>query len=117
MAETPSLNDMMQQLQRAQMEMKVVREKLQSQYINASSEDGTVTVKISGDSRILGVTIDPEAVAAGDVAKLEAAVAEAVIKAQRQAAELADKHIGSIAGGLGYGPGQGPGPGPGPGGL
>lgn len=126
MTDTPSLNQMMQQLQRAQVEMNVVREKLKTEFVVAESADGAVSTKMSGDSQLIEVKLDPEKVQAGELAALEKSIVEAVNEVMRAAAELTNRRIGTIADGLGLsdapsspGPG-GPGPfspgsaGPGP---
>lgn len=101
MTEPPSLDQMMEKLQAAQSAMADARERLKSEIVEASSKGGEVTVRIGGDSRILGVAIDPAV--GGDLTRLEIAIADAVNAALVQAAALADQQIGSIATGLGFG--------------
>ncbi|MBI4897617.1 MAG: YbaB/EbfC family nucleoid-associated protein [Actinobacteria bacterium] len=101
MAKQPNLNDLMQQLQRAQVQMSVVQEKLKDEVVEASAGGGMVNVKMSGGSQLLAVQIDPSALNADDVEMLQDMIVAAVNEASRSAAALAEKRIGGIAGDLG----------------
>jgi DNA-binding protein YbaB len=60
-----------------------------------------VKVKMSGDLRLLELTISPEAVDPEDVEVLQDMVLAAVNEALRSAQELAASRMGGVAGGLG----------------
>ena len=98
------LNSMMKQLQEVQAEMATAQEKLKDEVVDASAGGGMVKVKMSGDLRLLEVTIDPEAADPEEVGLLAEMVVAAVNEALRSAQELAASKIGGAAGGLG-GPG------------
>jgi nucleoid-associated protein EbfC len=101
MAKQPNLNDLMQQLQRAQTEMAAVQDKLKDEEVEASAGGGMVNVKISGASQLLKVKIDPAAVDPEDVEMLQDMIVAAVNEGLRAAAALAEQRIGGIAGNLG----------------
>jgi DNA-binding YbaB/EbfC family protein len=101
MAKQPNLNDLMQQLQRAQTEMAAVQDKLKDEEVEASAGGGMVNVKISGASQLLEVKIDPAAVDPEDVEMLQDMIVAAVNEGLRAAAALAEQRIGGIAGNLG----------------
>lgn len=101
MTKQPNLNNLMQQLQRAQVEMSVVQEKLKDEIVESSAGGGMVNVKMSGGSELLEVKIDPSALDPDDLEMLQDMIVAAINEATRSAAALAEKRIGGIAGNLG----------------
>ena len=99
------LNKMMRDLQQVQSQMAEAQEKLKDEVVEASAGGGMVKAKMSGDLRLLELTIDPEAAGPDDVEMLQDMVLAAVNEALRSAQELATSKLGGIAG-LG-GPGGG----------
>lgn len=100
------LNSMMKQVQQMQSEMVEAQEKLKDEVVEASSGGGMVKLKMSGDLRLLELTIDPEAIDPEDAELLQDMVLAAVNEGIRAAQELASSKLGGVAGGLG-GPGGG----------
>jgi nucleoid-associated protein EbfC len=97
------LNAMMKQVQQMQAEMGEAQEKLKDEVVEASAGGGMVKVKMSGDLRLLEISIDPEAADPEEVEILQDMVLAAVNEAIRSAQELAANRLGGIAGGLGGG--------------
>ena len=95
------LNAMMKQVQQMQSEMMAAQEKLKDEVVEASAGGGMVKVKMSGDLRLLEVTIDPQAVDPDDTELLQDMVLAATNEALRSAQELASSKLGGITGGLG----------------
>ncbi|MEJ7876325.1 MAG: YbaB/EbfC family nucleoid-associated protein [Solirubrobacterales bacterium] len=100
------LNAMMKQAQQMQAEMTEAQEKLKDEEVEASAGGGMVKVKMTGDMRLLEVTIDPEAIDPQDPELLQDMVMAAVNEGIRAAQELASTRLGGVMGGLG-GPGGG----------
>jgi DNA-binding YbaB/EbfC family protein len=102
------LNQLMKQAQQMQAEMARAQEKLADEVVDASAGGGMVKVKMSGDMRLLELTIDPEAVDPDDAEVLADMVTAAVNEALRAAQHLASERMGGIAGlgGAGGGPGM-----------
>ncbi len=100
------LNAMMKQAQQMQAEMTEAQEKLKDEEVEASAGGGMVKVKMTGDMRLLEVTIDPEAIDPEDPELLQDMVMAAVNEGIRAAQELASTRLGGVMGGLG-GPGGG----------
>jgi len=98
------MNSMMKQLQQVQTDMAEAQEKLKDEVVEASSGGGMVKVKMSGDLRLLEVTIDPDAVDPEEAEMLSEMILAAVNEALRSAQQLASDRLGGVAGGLG-GPG------------
>jgi nucleoid-associated protein EbfC len=99
------LNAMMKQVQQMQGEMVQAQEKLKDEVVEASAGGGMVKVKMSGDLRLLELSIDPQAIDPEDAELLQDMVLAAVNEAIRSAQELATEKLGGITGGLGGGPG------------
>ena len=95
------VNAMMKQVQQMQSEMMEAQEKLQHEVVDASTGGGMVKVKMSGDLRLLEVTINPEAIDPEEADLLQDMVLAAVNEAIRSAQELATSKLGGIAGGGG----------------
>ncbi|MGZ5308703.1 MAG: YbaB/EbfC family nucleoid-associated protein [Solirubrobacterales bacterium] len=101
----PDLGAMMQQVQQMQAEMMKAQEQLKEESVEASAGGGMVKVKMSGDLRLLALTILPDAIDAEDAELLQDMVLAAVNEAIRSAQELANSKMGGITGGLGGGAG------------
>jgi DNA-binding YbaB/EbfC family protein len=92
------LNSMMKQVQQVQAEMADAQEKLKDEVVEASAGGGMVKARMSGDLRLLELTIDPDAAGPDDVEMLQDMVVAAVNEALRSAQELASSKLGGIAG-------------------
>ena len=92
------VNAMMKQVQQMQAEMAAAQEKLKDEVVEASAGGGMVKARVSGDLRLLEVTIDPDAAGPDDVEMLQDMVVAAVNEALRSAQELASSKLGGIAG-------------------
>jgi DNA-binding YbaB/EbfC family protein len=95
------LNAMMKQVQQMQSEMMAAQEKLKDEVVEASAGGGMVKVKMSGDLRLLEISIDPEAIDPEEADLLQDMVLAAVNEAIRSGQELATSKLGGIAGGGG----------------
>ena len=92
------LNSMMKQVQQMQAEMSEAQEKLKDEVVEASAGGGMAKVKMSGDLRLLELSIDPEAIDPEDPELLQDMVLAAVNEAIRSAQELATSRMGSVSG-------------------
>jgi DNA-binding YbaB/EbfC family protein len=78
--------------------MMKAQEKLKDEVVEASAGGGMVKVKVSGDLRLLELTIDPEAIDPDDPEILQDMVSAAVNEGIRSAQELAASRMGNVAG-------------------
>jgi DNA-binding YbaB/EbfC family protein len=101
----PDLGAMMKQVQEMQAEMMKAQEQLKEETVEASAGGGMVKVTMSGDLRLLELTIQPDAIDPEDAELLQDMVLAAVNEAIRSAQELANSKMGGITGGLGGGAG------------
>jgi nucleoid-associated protein EbfC len=97
------MNSMLKQLQQMQGEMEQAQEKLKDEVVEASAGGGMVTVKMSGDLRLLEVAIDPDAVDPEEADMLSEMIMAAVNEALRSAQKLAADRLGGVAGAGGLG--------------
>ena len=97
------LNALMKQAQQMQAEMAEAQEKLKDEVVEASAGGGMVKVKMSGDLRLLEVTIDPEAIDPEDAELLQDMVLAATNQAIANAQELAASKMGGVTGGMDLG--------------
>jgi nucleoid-associated protein EbfC len=103
----PDLGGLMKQVQQMQGEMMKAQEALKDESVEASTGGGMVKVKMSGDLRLLELTISPDAIDPEDAELLQDMVLAAVNEAIRAAQELAAAKLGPITGGLGGAGGAG----------
>jgi nucleoid-associated protein EbfC len=95
------LNSMMKQVQQMQAEMSEAQEKLKGEVVDASAGGGMVKLKMSGDLRLLELSIEAEAIDPEDPELLQDMILAAVNEGIRSAQELAASRMGGIAGGAG----------------
>jgi DNA-binding YbaB/EbfC family protein len=90
----PSMQQMLQQVQKMQRDMVTAQEELKHETVEASAGGGMVSVRVTGDLALTAVTIDPAAVDPEEAEMLGDMVLAAVNEALRAAQE------GAICGGL-----------------
>jgi DNA-binding YbaB/EbfC family protein len=95
---------MMKNMNKIMKQAQVLQEKFQQQLealeVEASSGGGMVTVRMSGNKVVTGVTIDPEVVDREDVEMLQDLIVAAVNEAARKVDSEAQSQLGSMAGGM-----------------
>jgi DNA-binding YbaB/EbfC family protein len=94
------MQGMMAQAQKMQAKL---QEDIAAIRVEASAGGGMVTVKMDGQKRCLGVTIDPEA--AGDAEMLQDLVLAAFNEAHKKVEDETQKKMSGMLGGLGLPPG------------
>jgi nucleoid-associated protein EbfC len=95
-----NMQAMMKQAQQMQQRM---QEEIEQIRVEASAGGGMVTVKMDGQKRVLGVTIDPEA--AGDTEMLQDMMMAAFNEAHKKVEEQAQQKMSGMLGGMGLPPG------------
>ena len=78
-----------------------LQNKMQSTVVEGSAGGGSVKVKMNGQKRLLGVTIDPEAIKGEDIEMLQDLVTAAVNDAARKIDDAMKSTVGGMLGGLG----------------
>jgi DNA-binding YbaB/EbfC family protein len=88
------------QAQEMQGKFQQIQDDLVKQTVSASAGGGMVTVEADGKGTVKAIRIDPSVVNPADVEMLEDLVLVALTEAQKKAAELAQKEMGKLTGGL-----------------
>lgn len=95
---------MMKNMNKIMKQAQALQEKFQQQLealeVEASTGGGMVTVRMSGNKVVTGVSIDPEVVDPQDVEMLQDLIVAAVNEAARKVDEEAQSQLGSMAGGM-----------------
>lgn len=95
-----NMGNMMRQMQKIQRQMEEAQQKVDEAEVEATAGGGAVTVRMNGKKELLSVKIDPEIVDPEDVEMLEDMVMVAVNDAFRQVAEMQEKEMGRVTGGI-----------------
>ncbi len=76
------------------------QEELAGASVEGSSGGGAVRVRMSGEQKILAITLDPEVVDPDGVDMLQDLIMAAIANASEKASDLQAKSFGAITGGL-----------------
>jgi hypothetical protein len=95
-----NMQNMMKQAQQMQQKM---QEEVAQIRVEATAGGGMVTVKMDGQKKVLGVTIDPEV--AGDVEMLQDMVMAAFNEAHKKVEDETQNKMSGMLGGMGLPPG------------
>ena len=91
---------LLRQAQQLQARLAKAQEELGNMTVEATSGGGAVKVLIDGRQKVHSVEISPEVISAEDVELLQDLVMAAMNEAVAKSQELANKHLGSVTGGL-----------------
>jgi DNA-binding YbaB/EbfC family protein len=94
---------MLKQMQQMQTKLAKIQEELEREQVEASAGGGAVKAVVTGQQKLLSITVDPEV--ASDVEMLQDLVVAAVNEAMDRSRELAAGRMQSVAAGLGLPPG------------
>jgi len=92
--------NMDQILKQAQAMQEKFKQELNEMTVEGSSGGGMVTVQMTGNKVVTGLTIDPEVVDRNDVEMLQDLITAAVNETARKIDEETQRRLGSLAGGL-----------------
>jgi DNA-binding YbaB/EbfC family protein len=95
-----NMPNMQQILKQAQKMQERLQKQMEDLIVDASAGGGMVTVKMNGQKQLLSVTIEPDALGAGDREMLQDLILAAVNEANRKVEEQIQGQLGSLAGGL-----------------
>jgi nucleoid-associated protein EbfC len=94
----------MANLQRMAMQMQQAMEKVKVELaatnVDGSAGGGVIKAVVTGDQKLVSVTIDPSAVDPADVEMLQDLIVAAINDALRAARELGDAKMAAVTGGL-----------------
>ena len=95
-----NMNQLMKQAQKMQQQMAEMQEELANKTLEVSSGGGAVKVTVSGEKKILDLTISPDVVDPDDVEMLQDLVMSAINEALRQMDEAVNSQMSKVTGGL-----------------
>lgn len=102
MSEQFDMGALLEQAQAVQQQLLAAQAAVADQEVEGQAGGGVVKVRVTGGLEIMGVSIDPEVVEAGDVQMLEDLVMAAARDAIARAKEMAQEAMGGVdLGGLG----------------
>jgi len=94
------MKQLMQQAQRLQQEMAERQRQLQETRVEATAGGGMVRAVVSGQGRLLELSVSPEVVDPSDVDMLQDLTVAAVQEAQDKAQQMAKEMMADLGGGL-----------------
>lgn len=100
-----NMGNLMQQAQKMQKDLAEAQEAIAQLEVEASSGGGMVSVKMSGEHKLLDLQIRPEAVDPDDVEMLQDLILAAIRDAERQIEEATEEKMGKFGGMAGGMPG------------
>ena len=99
-----NITKLLKQAQKMQSQMNKAQEELQRKEVEGTAGGGMVTVRMDGQKKCLGVTIDSEA--AGDIEMLQDMVLAAFNEAHKKVEDETQQKMAGMLGGLGLPPGM-----------
>lgn len=96
-----NMNNIMKQYQRMQRKLEETQEELAKKEYVAQAGGGAVKITVSGEKKLLNVTIDPEAIDPEDVETLQDMILAATNQALSDADADSQAEMGKFTGGLG----------------
>jgi DNA-binding YbaB/EbfC family protein len=91
---------LMKQANQMQIKMKKLQEELATREFSGTSGGGAVTVKVTGENKVLALTINPEVIKSGDTEMLQDMVISAVNDALKTAKDTSSQEMSKITGGM-----------------
>ena len=95
-----NMNQLMQQAQQMQENMKLKQEELEATEYSVTSGGGMVELTMTGKHQVTKIKLNPDIVQPDDIEMLEDLVAAAVNEAVREVDEASDEAMGALTGGL-----------------
>ena len=91
---------MMKQAKKMQRKMEEVQDQLAEETVQATAGGGMVTATVTGDLRLVGLEIDPEAIDPEDAEMLQDTIIAAVNQGLSDAQAMASQRMGAVTGGM-----------------
>ena len=96
-----NMNNLMKQAQRMQRQMEESQKELETKEFKASAGGGAVEATVTGNKKLVGITIAQDAVDPDDVEMLQDMIVAAINEAMDQAEKAQGDMMGKMTGGLG----------------
>ena len=89
----------MRQIQQLQEQMVKAQAELADEIVTGSAGGGVVTAVVTGDQKVLSVSLDPELIKDGDKEIIEDLILTAINQGLDESRKLAEQKLGPLAGG------------------
>lgn len=99
------ISQIMRQAQQMQAKINEAQKKLEAMEVEGTSGGGMVRIRVSGKHVLLGLTLDPSLMVAGEQEILEDLIKAAHDDARRKLEEAQNEEMKGLSGGLGILPG------------
>jgi DNA-binding protein YbaB len=86
---------------KALLELKKIQSALAKEVVETQAGNGAVTIKMNGEQKVQGVTLDPELIRDAELHQVEKWIESAVSQAITRSQQLAAEKMKSVAGDLG----------------
>lgn len=96
----PKKNDLMRQYQQMQERIELLTAELKAKEYSATAGGGMVSATVSGEHRVLSLSVNPEIIDPSDSEMMCDMIAAAVNEAIATAAADYDRQMGAVTGGL-----------------
>jgi DNA-binding YbaB/EbfC family protein len=96
------LQQMMRQANQMQSRIKKLQEELATREFEGSAGGGAVTAKVTGDNKVVAMTIKPDVVKSDDLEMLQDLIVVAVNEALKTAKTTSDQEMSKITGGVNF---------------
>ncbi len=91
--------NIMRQIQQLQEQMVKAQAELADESVTGSAGGGVVTAVVTGDQKVLSVSLDPELIKDGDKEIIEDLILTAINQGLDESRKLAEQKLGPLAGG------------------
>jgi nucleoid-associated protein EbfC len=95
------MSALLAQAQQMQQKLMEAQQQLINAEVQGKAGGGLVEVTVKGSGDVVGVKIDPKVVDPNDVETLQDLIIGALADASNQVKEMAQQHLGPLAGGMG----------------
>lgn len=96
------LQQMMKQANQMQNRIKKLQEELATKEFEGTAGGGAVIAKVSGDQKLMSVTIQPDVISADDVEMLQDLIVASVNDALKVAKDTSQAEMSKITGGMNF---------------
>ena len=90
--------NILRQIQQLQEQMVKAQAELADEKVTGSAGGGVVTVEVTGDQKVLSVSLDPDLISDGDKEIIEDLVLTAINQGLEESRKLAEQKLGPLAG-------------------
>lgn len=96
------MQGLLKQATQMQNKMKKVQDEIATKEFEGTAGGGAVSIKVTGETKIIGVKINPDVVKSGDVEMLQDLILAATNDAVKAAKDYSSKEMEKVTGGMNF---------------